>query len=60
MFLLIGPQVVQRVHHNQPEGDDDADEAEDGAEDQAEVVEGEAMVEGLFDDVLVLEGGVTR
>lgn len=43
VFLLAGAQVVQGVHGDQVEGYYDADEAEDCAEEEAEVVEGEVV-----------------
>lgn len=58
VLLLVGAQVVGCVHVDEPEGDDDGDEAEDGGEEEAEVVEGEAFPEGGFGDDGVFEGGV--
>lgn len=43
VFLFVWAEVVQRVHGDEVEGDYDADEAEDGAEEEAEVVEGEVV-----------------
>lgn len=48
------------VHHDEPEGEDDGDQTEDRREEEAEVVEGEALPERVFDDVGIFEGGVAR
>lgn len=47
------------VAEDEVEGEEDGDQAEDGAEEEAQVVEGEVFAdEGFFDDCHVFEGGV--
>ena len=58
--LLPGLGVVRRVQHNQGQGNDDGDEAEDGSEEEAEVVECEALPERGVHDVAILQGGVAE
>ena len=58
MSLLVGLEVVCRVEEDEREADDCRDAAEDGAKEEAKVVEGEAAPERFLDDVLVGEGAV--
>ena len=52
VFLLEGLEVAGGVLEDEEEGDEDADEAEDCGDDEAEVVEGEAVFpEGVLIDL---------
>ena len=50
LFLLVGLEVVRCVHEHQVGREDDGDEAEDGAQEQPEVVEGPAFPQWRLDD----------
>ena len=50
LFLLVRLEVVRCVHEHQVAGEDDGDEAEDGAQQEPEVVEGPAFPQGRLDD----------
>ncbi len=58
VLLLPGPQVVGGVLEDEEEGEHDGDEAEDGGEEEAEVVKGDGAEERGFVDVAVFESGV--
>lgn len=50
--LLPGTGVVGGVHEDEEGGDDEGEGGEDEGQEEAEVVEGEAMPEGLFAEAL--------
>ena len=56
--LLVGFEVVRRLGEDEEEADAGRDQPEDGAEEEAEVVEGEPFPERLLHDVLGGEGAV--
>ena len=58
MPLFVGFKVVGRVEVDEGEADDQGDETEGAAEEEAEVVKGEAFPDRFFADVF--EGVIAR